>query len=211
MTLLPNPESVVAAHRSLLRLTVEAIRRGTIHAQEYADWMDEQIDRALAPAHVRKGARRYLSAANQNVQNEEEIDYETEFLSNLGLSMSAPGIQMRILRSANNDQLPVPGHSHARQAFYQQSFDIAEDTLPATADQPIIRLVLHWSTDAEYNLDRVYLGCPKTGALTRESTTSHWDWPIWRRHGLAIDGQVQAEVSELDIYLDIPSTGTGAE
>src|SRR5688572_6461071 len=144
MTLFPNPHAVVAAHRSLLRLTVEAIRRGTIHAQAYADWMDEEIDRALAPAHVRKEARRYLSAHQQSAQNEEEIDYEAEFLSNLGLSMSAPGIQMRILRSAQNELLPIPGRSYARQAFYQQSFDLADGSLPNTTAQPIIRLVLHW-------------------------------------------------------------------
>lgn len=211
MTLFPNPDSVVIAHRSLLRLTVEAIRQGTLHAQDYSDWMNEDIDRALAAALVRKGARRHLTAHQQSVSDEEEIDYEAEFLSNLGLAMSAPGIQMRILRSAQGDQLPVPGHSHARQAFYQQSFDLGEGTLPTTTEQPIIRLVLHWSTDVEYNLDKVYLGCPKSGTLTRESVKAHWDWPIWRRHSLAVDGQVQAEVQELDIYLDLPNTGTGNE
>lgn len=204
----PTPQEIVETHRSLLRLIVEALRRGTLHAQEYADWMDEDIDRALAAAHVRKGARRYLIATEQDVQNEEDIDYEAEFLSNLGLSISAPGVQIRILRSAQGHLLPVPGHSQARQKFYQQSLDF--DPLPLAVDEPapVVRLVLHWSTDSEYNLDKVYLACPKSGDLTRESVAAHWDWPIWRRHDATVDGQVQAAVSDLDIYLDDEATGS---
>jgi hypothetical protein len=103
----------------LLRRAVEALRRGTIHVQEYADWKDEAIDRALAPALVRKEAKRYLIELHDDVQNEEDLDWDPEFLSNLGLALSAPGVQIRILRSAPNDMLPVPGHSEARKVVLQ--------------------------------------------------------------------------------------------
>lgn len=210
MTLIPTPQQVVETHRSLLRLIVEAIRKGTLHAQDYADWMDEETDRALAPALVRKGARRYLIAKDQDVHNEEEFDYEAEFLSNLGLAISASGVQIRVLRSAQGNLLPVPGHSIARQDFYEQ-YGLPFDEAPAGSDDSvaaIVRLVLHWSTDGEYNLERVYLGCPKSGGLTRESVQAHWDWPIWRRHDVTVDGQIQAEVTDLDIYLEGEATGT---
>ena len=210
MTLIPSPQQVVAAHRPLLRVIVEAVRRGTLHAQDYADWMDESTDRALAPALVRKGARRYLIAKEQDVHDEEEFDYEAEFLSNLGLAISADGVQIRILRSAQGNLLPVPGHSIARQGFYEQ-YGLPFDEAPAGTTDTLatyVRLVLHWSTDAEYNLERVYLGCPKSGALTRESVQAHWDWPIWRRHDVTADGQIQAEVIDLDIYLEGEATGS---
>lgn len=204
----PTPDSVVENYRPLLRLAVEALRRGSLHTQEYADWMDERIDRALAPALVRKGAKRYLIEKNQDV---EDFDYEAEFLSNLGLMLRAPGVQLRILRSAPGNQLPVPGQSQARQQYYSQALlDFDELSLNPNAPAPeIVKLVLHWSTDADYNLERVYLGCPKSGGETRDSVTAFWDWPIWRRHDVTIDGQAQAEVTDLDIYLDDEATGTG--
>ncbi len=203
MTHIPTPDQVVSVHRPLLRVIVEALRQGTIHAQAYADWMDEAHDRALAPALVRKAARRYFIGQGQAVEDE-ELDYETEFLSNLGLSITAAGVQIRVLRSATGDQLPVPGQSQRRQDFYQQYglFDhLVSVAFPDPATVPV-RLILHWSTDAEYNLSRVYLACPRAGGVTRDSVQAHWDWPIWRRHDVAVDGQVQAEVSDLDIYLE---------
>ena len=209
MTIIPTPQQVVDKHQPLLARLVEAVRQGTLHAQEYADWQDEDIDRALAPALVRKGAKRYLISRGQNAQDEEDIDYDTEFLANLGLAITAEGIQIRILRSATNDMLPVPGHSVARQQYYTQ-YGLPFEHLdqPVLADVPsLLRLVLHWSTDAEYNLERVYLGCPKTGGETRESVESYWDEPIWRRHSLIADGQEQAEVTDLDIYIDEAETG----
>ena len=213
MIVIPTPQQIVESHRSLLRLAVEAVRRGTLHAQDYAAWQDEATDRALAPALVRKGAKRYLVGMIPDVQNEEDVDYvdyDAEFLPNLGLSLSADGIQIRILRSAANDMLPVPGHSEARKEYYTQpGFDFGGLDFPVVAEPPqVLRLILHWSTDEEYSLARVYLGCPKTGGETRESVESHWDEPIWRRHSLLTTGQAQAEVSDLDIYLESEGTGS---
>jgi hypothetical protein len=209
MTIIPTPQQIVASHRSLLRLAVEALRRGTVHALEYADWQDEPVDRALAPSLVRKGAKRYLVEKNQDVENEEDIVWDPEFLSNLGLALTAPGVQIRILRSAPGDMLPVPGHSQARQEYYTQMglFD-GEEHAPGDVPPPVLRLVLHWGTDEDYNLDRVWLGCPKAGGETRESVKSHWDEPVWRKHSLLGDGQAQAEVTDLDIYLDGEATGS---
>ena len=210
MTIIPSPQQVVQVHRSLLRLAVEALRRGTLHAQEYVEWQDEPIDRALSPAHVRKGAKRYLIETNQDVQDEEgSTDYEAEFLANLGLLLKSDGVQLRLLRSAAGNMMPVPGQSQARQSYYSQPglpFGEVENAVAVVPD--MLRLVLHWSTDDEYNLDHVYLACPKSGGETRSTVESHWDEPIWRRHSLEVDVQVQAEVTDLDIHLD--ATGTGS-
>lgn len=211
MITIPSPQQVVQQHRSLLRRAVEALRLGTIHAQDYADWRDEEIDRALAPALVRKEAKRQLIAANHSVEDDDETGFEPEFLANLGLCLTAPGVKIRLLRSTGDHQVPVPGQSQARQTYYTQPglpFGEADEAL----DEPpeVLRLVLHWSTDEEYSLDRVYLACPKTGGETRATVQSHWDEPIWRRHALAVDGQVQAEVTDLDIHLDGEVVGSQA-
>ena len=123
MPTLPEPDIVVEHHRHLLCSLIEAIRRGTIHAQKYAEWKDEEIDRALAPSLVRKEAKRYLTQENQDVcddEYEDQIDYETEQVPNLGLSVKADGVQIRILRSAAGNLMPVAGDSVARQQYYTQ-------------------------------------------------------------------------------------------
>ena len=201
MITIPSPQQVVQQHRTLLRRAVEALRQGARHAQEYAEWRDEALDRALAPALVRKEAKRQLIAADHSVAD--ESGFEPEFLANLGLCLTAPGVKIRLLRSTADHQVPVPGQSQARQIYYTQPGLPFDEVDGALAEPPeVLRLVLHWSTDDEYNLDRVYLACPKTGGETRATVASHWDEPIWRRHALEVDGQLQAEVTDLDIHLD---------
>lgn len=215
----PEPQTVLEEYTPLLQLIVSALQSGTTHAQSYADWQDEKVDRALAAALVRKGAKRFLLANAQDVQNEEDeqpLEYEAEYLSNLGLAMNAGTVRIRVLRS-DNGNMPVPGHSKRRQKFYAQQsllpFDPADLEATDELAPSILNLVLHWTTDSEYHLDKVFLGCPKAGGLTRASVEAHWDELIWRRYDPALSGttaQAQADVADLDIYLDSEATGTGA-
>ncbi|MEO7190916.1 MAG: hypothetical protein ABI051_07655 [Vicinamibacterales bacterium] len=165
----------------------------------------------MAPSHVRKGAKRFLLADGQDVHDDaDDLDYETQALSNLGLLIKTGQVQIRLLRSATGHGLPVPGQSIARRQYYNQLSLFDSQSVGLAEGDPLVgRFVLHWSTDAEYNLERVYLALPKTGGETRDSVEAYWDWPIWRRHSLVSDGQVQAEVLDVDIYLDDEATGTG--
>jgi hypothetical protein len=229
----PSPQHVVQTYRSVLRRIVEALRKGTAHARWYADEMDEEIDRALAPALVRKGAKRHLIETGTAVVNEEEDapphdgpalpalppDGQAEFLSNLGLAVCADGIRFRVLRS-DDGTVPVPGPSKARQAFYKQQAYfpgwhalVAEvlGSIPAIPSG-VTNCVLHWDTDEEYNLTRVYLALPLGGDTTRDSVQLLWNEIIWRRHAPEVDGtQVDAEVIDQDIYLSDEATGTHGE
>lgn len=212
----PSAQTVVQAHRPVLRRIVEALRQGTVHARTYADWMDEDIDTALAPALVRKGAKRYLLETGENVNNEEDDQAspatgQAEFLSNLGLAVSSAGIRFRVLRSDDGIP-PVPGPSRARQLFYHQNqlplpgFEIAQPVGNAS----FTNCVLHWDTDSEYHLTRVYLTLPLGGNTTRDSVELLWNEIIWRRHAPEIDGaQTDAEVIDQDIYLANEASGTG--
>ena len=200
-------------HRSLLRFLVAALRDGTEHARSYADWQDEEIDRMLAPALVRKGAKRFLLSSGDDSTPEvsdEEVEYDAEYLPNLGLSVTNEGDRIRILKS-DNDSLPVPGPSQRRQAFYaQQRFLFPVRTSESDLSSNV-NLVLHWVADGEYNLERVYLACPKAGGETRRSVEAYWDEIIWRRGKIAASAsQVEATAEDLDIFLQEGKSGTSA-
>lgn len=227
----PTAQHVVQNYRPVLRRLVEALRKGTGHARWYFDVMDEDVDRALAPALVRKGAKRELLATNIDVTNEEDEPQhptvvpppppngKAEFLSNLGLAVSADGIRFRVLRS-DDGVVPVPGPSKARQAFYSQQAYFpgwaalvaeAMGSVPAIPAIPsdVTNCVLHWDTDDEYNLRRVYLALPLAGKETRDSVELLWNEIIWRKHAPEVDGtQVEAEIIDQDIYIG-EATGTG--
>jgi hypothetical protein len=218
----PTAQYVVQSYRPVLRRVVEAIRKGTMHARWYFDVMDEGVDKALAPALVRKGAKRELQATNVEVTNEEDAEQQppsngkAEFLSNLGLAVSADGIRFRVLRS-DDGVVPVPGPSKARQAFYAQQAYLpgwtalvaeALGSLPAIPSD-VTNCILHWDTDADYTLTRVYLALPLAGKETRDSVELLWNEIVWRRHAPEIDGtQVDAEVIDQDIYIAGEETGS---
>lgn len=229
---LPSAQDVVLSNRAVLRRIVEALRKGTAHARWYFDEMDEEIDKALAPGLVRKGAKRELIATGTAVENEEDVTQHSaggalviatpptgnaEFLSNLGLAVLADGIRFRVLRS-DDGMVPVPGISKARQAFYsQQAYFPGWAALVAevVGSLPVIpsnvtNCVVHWDTDDEYNLTRVYLALPLTGNTTRDSVATLWNEIVWRRHAPEVSGtQVEAETIDQDIYIDHEATGTG--
>lgn len=206
----PTPSFVVETHRSVLRRIVTALLAGTKHARWYADTMDEPLDSGIAPALVRKGAKRDLMTdTNIVAKDEEDTDYAPEFLANLGLAITAEGIRFRVLRSAKGD-VPVPGQSKARQAFYRQEVYLAgiDPTMMIPMPSAITHVVLHWDTDEEYNLSRVYLALPLAGNTTRESVLVLWNEIVWRRQAPAVDGkQVEAVVTDFDIYIEDEKRG----
>ena len=221
---LPTPQQIVDTYRPVLCRIVEALRRGTRHARWYFDYWDESLDPALAPALVRKEAkRRLIDTETPAVDAEDEAangtaapNGQAEFLSNLGLAVLADGVKFRILRS-DDGMIPVPGPSRARQAFYsQEAYFPGWHALVAEAighvpviPSPYTNCVLHWDTDDEYNLVRVYLALPLAGNTTRESVELLWNEIIWRRQAPGIDGtQVEAEIIDQDIYLAGEDTGT---
>jgi len=200
----PSPQEVLDQHRALLALTVQALIAGTAHARAYAGWQAEgTVDRFLGPALVRMGAKRFMVAKGQEVNEEEELEFEPEFLANLGLALSAPGIHVRVLKS-DHGTVPVPGPSQVRQRFYAQGQGslFPEAELSSERRLPVVNLVLHWSTDAHYQLERVSLACPKAGELTRASVECYWDTPIWRNRFQETETQREAEMPDLDLGLD---------
>jgi hypothetical protein len=213
-TKLPPPEEILQRYTPTLQVLIAALLEGAKHARAYADWQDEPIDRTLSPAHVRKEAKRFLNRQDGSISaTDEEVEFEPEYLPNLGLSVAVERIRFRVLRS-NNGSLPAPGPSKKRQQFYAQQGSLfpADKNDEASKDLPRANLVLHWNTDDEYNLTRVSLACPTGGGIKTNSVEAEWDEVIWRRESnLNAGTQAEAKADELDIHLDKSEeeTGTG--
>ena len=92
------------------------------------------------------------------------------------MSLSYRGDLLYVLRilKALEGQLPAPGASRARQAFWQQQMLFDYDAPSAAEIRPSLNLLVLWETDAAYTLRRLSLVCPKVGALTRESVAAYW-------------------------------------
>lgn len=178
----PSFDTVLETLREiLLDKIVDAILDGTLHVSEYANWQAESIDYALAPNLVRHKAKQYLIAQGQETKNEEEIDnpgFEIEEVSNNGLYVKVSDFRVRILKSAEDGTVPLPGESEARRNFYNQEQAVLDFV------RPVWNLIIHWTVDRQYNLLTLSVALPLKIAkndMGRLVVECAFDEPFWRR------------------------------
>jgi hypothetical protein len=131
----------------------------------------------LAPNLVRYLVKERLLAQGQPAEDEELLDYEMQNLPNNGLCMEYGRYQLRILK-ADNGELPIPGPSKKRQAFWNQQQLNLYDAEQQGDTVPSVNLIVMWDADSNYNLASVILICPKTGGTTRDSVSNYWSIPV---------------------------------
>jgi len=172
---IPAPAHVLRTLAPLWSPLYTALEWATQQTRAYFDAEGTPIDRHLAPSLVRYQAKRQLARLGHITQEDDEV-YAFQTLPNNGLSLSYRGDLLYVLRilKALEGQLPVPGVSRARQAFWQQQMLFDYDAPSAAEMRPSLNLLILWETDAAYTLQRLSLVCPKVGALTRESVAAYW-------------------------------------
>jgi hypothetical protein len=173
---IPAPAHVLQALMPLWPPLYTALEWATQQTRAYFDVGGMPIDRHLAPSLVRYQAKRHLARLGHAAQEEEGEAYAFQTLPNNGLSLSYRGDLLYVLRilKALEGQLPAPGASRARQAFWHQQL-IFDYAAPSAAElRPSLNLLVLWDTDAAYTLRRLSLVCPKVGGLTRESVAAYW-------------------------------------
>jgi hypothetical protein len=173
---IPAPAHVLQALAPVWPPLYTALEWATQQTRAYFDAEGTPIDRHLAPSLVRYQAKRALARLGHAAQEEEGEAYAFQTLPNNGLSLSYRGDLLYVLRilKALEGQLPAPGASRARQAFWQQQMRFDYDAPSAAELRPSLNLLVLWETDAAYTLRRLSLVCPKVGALTRESVAAYW-------------------------------------
>jgi hypothetical protein len=173
---IPAPAHVLQALAPVWPPLYTALEWATQQTRAYFDAEGVPVDRHLAPSLVRYQAKRALARLGHDTQEEDGEAYAFQTLPNNGLSLSYRGDLLYVLRilKALEGQLPAPGASRARQAFWQQQLLFDYDAPSAAEMRPSLNLLVLWETDAAYTLRRLSLVCPKVGALTRESVAVYW-------------------------------------
>jgi hypothetical protein len=201
---IPAPAHVLWALAPLWPPLYTALEWATQQARAYFDAEHTPIDRHLAPSLVRYQAKRYLARLGHHAREEDEGEaYAFQTLPNNGLSLSYRGDHLYVLRllKALDGQLPAPGASRARQAFWHQQLLFDYDAPSAAELRPSLNLLVLWEADAAYTLWRLSLVCPKVGALTRESVAAYWSIEI--PHPAVARAAVTAADHPLDVPTDI--------
>lgn len=168
--MVPSPDRVVLDLWPLLHVIRESLRTACRRAAEYpkAAGIGESPDVWLSPSLVRYHVLKDLEGSGSL-----PLRADLQGLANNGLIFSTRETNVRVLKSDEGD-LPVPGQSIARRAFYQQ---LPLGFVEEDAESPL-NLVLLWDADRDYELIDLSLACPKAGALTRASVEAHWNHPL---------------------------------
>ena len=101
-------------------------------------------------------------------------DFDCRDIPNTGIFFTYGRYPIRILK-ADEGELPVPGHSRKRQAFYGQapSLELFPRKTQRQTDGP--NLIYLWDVNADYFVDSLKLICPKAGGDTKGSVETHWE------------------------------------
>ncbi len=183
MQRLPDAKEVVRHIQPMVPLLFRAIEGALQKTRLFFDNDKTEIDRCLAPNLFRFYAKALLASEGQRATYEEETDradYELQVLANNGLCLNYGKHEIRILKS-DGDELPAPGHSKARQRFWNWNgqmpipFTYEEQGVADTIDDFALHLIVLWDViPNKYTLNKVWIACPIQGAETKDSVMAHF-------------------------------------
>ncbi len=207
-----SPEFVMNELAQLFPVVYASLSYGTFQAKDYFDNQsyeeDKKIDSYLAPHLVRHHALHQLKREGQDAYADNGISFNDIPFS--GIHINFGRYQVKVLKS-NKGDLPIPGHSKARMAYYDNQFFDWGDNDPST-----VKLLLLWNVDSSYSLSVLSLAFPKSGGISRDSVSAHWHCKIPKNilYGeYKADDEIQIEeIFDLPIErIDLDQTGTDDE
>ena len=213
MQKLPDAKDVVQHIQPIVPLLFRAIEGAIQKTRLFFDNDKTEIDRCLAPNLFRFYAKSLLASEGQRATYEEETDradYELEVLSNNGLCLNYGKHEIRILKSYG-DKLPAPGHSKARQKFWNWNgqmpfpFTDGESEGVNSPDDFALHLIVLWDVNPhKYTLNKIFVACPVQGAESKDSVVSHFIEELAHPlESLKVIPMIQADapIDDLDLEL----------
>lgn len=172
MQSVPGPKTVLEDISRLIPVIYDAFEASLNSTREYFEERNQAVDPYLAPSLVRYNTKLYLREAGQTA--EDIFDLGT--MANNGLLLTYGKYKLRILKADDGD-IPAPGPSKIKQAFYNQELPFVFSSGTEENDAPL-NLVLVWDVANDYRLRGLSLVCPKAGNTSRSSVEKHWVWPL---------------------------------
>lgn len=161
----PNPSNVLNDLKYLTPELWQAFEAGTEHGRDFFELFEKPVEVYQFSSTVRWSVRHSLADAGLQLAD----------LPNNGLNVQFKEYSIRMIKS-DNGELPPPGPSQTKQAFYQQR-------LPLVIQDAIVRVAHHnvlvaWSVDRNYVLTDLTLYYPRYG----DENTSDCHWSISLPH-----------------------------
>jgi len=181
---LPSPADGYAVLNYLSNVVAilhQGMEYGTSRSREFFDSRHADVDIYLAPALVRYHVKEFLALKG----------IETQDLANNGLALVHSAYHIRVLKEDVMGQLPSPGHSTAKQRFYQQE--------PLFDGAISLNLIVLWRVDSAYRFRGLLLISPKYGDAKRFSAEQNWLVPVPDPILTITTDQVDSELDDLDI------------
>jgi hypothetical protein len=155
----PGPDETLNDLAWLHPEIYRGIEYGVFEAKTHFTTKQIIHDGAAFSTLVRLHAKNYLITKGLDAIDVEDVNLT-------GLSLKLDGYQIKVWKAADSN-LPVPGQSEPKQAFYQQ-------TLFDGGERPeIIHLAVIWNVkNSTHELSAVWLVCPKNG--DEKSAEDYW-------------------------------------
>lgn len=196
----PTFEEIFPKVRRLLIRTHQALEEAIPKSKEFFETENRDIDRYLFPNLVRYYMKHFLEKVGYSVENDEDeesnVEYQFQRLVNNGLSGIFNGFRFRILKAAENGELPIPGLSERKQLYYNQQLYLPFYRPNELVGQHIRpNLIILWEIDSNTDFLQQRLACPKSGGKTKDSVQAYFNEPI--PHGVElVKGKVSEETEE---------------
>ena len=154
-----GPEACVKKMGWFLKILQTALEEACEKARQLFEHEGTKIEYSHFASTVRWAMTQKMDSLELNA-------VERKHLNNNGLQFKGDGWKLRVLK-AFRQQIPGPGRSNARRAFfYQPAFPGMEKTK--------LRLVALWETDETGSLSDVFLAMPRGASNAWENCDSHW-------------------------------------
>lgn len=138
------------------------------------------IDETLLTVMIRFEVGRLLRANGLPVFDEEDAkggNLSMENLALLGLAGAFGPYHFKILKSRDGF-LPVPGHSHRKQAFYGQQLEFPFDNMELDINSLRPNVIFLWRFDKSWINVELFLSVPQEGGVTRSSVKEYYSVAI---------------------------------
>lgn len=166
----PNQEKALKRVAPIVPEIYRAFEHGTAKSSEYFRLENLQRDPYLEAMLVKAHAREHLRKA----PDFSKVVFDK--LAMCGISFRYNKWQFRLWKSANRGEpkIPRPGNSAKRQLYFVQpeQLDLFDHKKKVTG--PKLHLIILWNLDAQGNLEKLWLVCPKSFDPESGEIKVHW-------------------------------------